>query len=70
MIGAGGSAKAVQKILGHRSVPFTLTVYGHLFDADLDDLAARLDDPKIHGSGVAMGSTNLRMLERLTLHST
>jgi len=33
----------VQSILGHRSAAFTLTVYGHLFDADLDDLAAKLD---------------------------
>lgn len=43
MIGAGASPKAVQIVLGHRSAAFTLTVYGHLFDADLDDLAARLD---------------------------
>jgi integrase len=44
MIGAGAQPKAVQMIMGHRSAAFTLTVYGHLFDADLDDLAARLDD--------------------------
>ena len=43
LIAAGASAKAVQTILGHSSAAFTLTVYGHLFDADLDDLAARLD---------------------------
>ncbi len=43
MIQAGASPKAVQQILGHRSAGFTLSVYGHLFDADLDDLAARLD---------------------------
>jgi hypothetical protein len=30
-------------ILGHGSAAFTLTVYGHLFDTDLDDLADRLD---------------------------
>jgi hypothetical protein len=30
-------------VLGHRSAAFTLTVYGHLFDADLDDLAAKRD---------------------------
>jgi len=45
MIQAGASPKAVQSILGHRSAAFTLTVYGHLFDADLDDLAARLESP-------------------------
>jgi hypothetical protein len=43
MIGAGASPKSVQAILGHRSAAFTLTVYGHVFDADLDELAARLD---------------------------
>jgi integrase len=45
MIGAGWSAKAVQSTLGHASASFTLTVYGHLFEADLDALAAALDDP-------------------------
>ncbi|MFN2490387.1 MAG: tyrosine-type recombinase/integrase [Actinomycetota bacterium] len=45
LISAGASVKAVQTILGHRSAAFSLTVYGHLFDADLDDLAARLDRP-------------------------
>ncbi|HEY8216523.1 MAG TPA: tyrosine-type recombinase/integrase [Acidimicrobiia bacterium] len=45
MIQAGASPKAVQTILGHRSAAFRLTVYGHLFDADLDDLAARLESP-------------------------
>lgn len=43
MVAAGAAPKAIQKVLGHRSVAFTLTVYGHMFDADLDDLAARLD---------------------------
>ncbi len=45
MIAAGFSAKAVQTILGHRSVAFSLTVYGHMFPSDLDDLASRLDTP-------------------------
>jgi hypothetical protein len=27
----------------HSSAAFTLTVYGHMFDADLDALADRLD---------------------------
>ena len=43
LIASGASRKAVQSILGHRSAAFTLSVYGHLFDADLDDVAARLD---------------------------
>jgi hypothetical protein len=44
LISSGVSPKAVQAILGHRSAAFTLTVYGHIFDADLDEVAARLDN--------------------------
>lgn len=43
IVGAGGSAKTLQTVLGHRSSAFSMTVYGHLFDADLDALADRLD---------------------------
>lgn len=43
MISAGASPKAVQSIMGHRSAAFTLTVYGHMFEEDLDELAMRLD---------------------------
>jgi len=43
MISAGASPKAVQSIMGHRSAAFTLTVYGHLFEEDLDSLAQKLD---------------------------
>lgn len=43
MIQAGWSAKAVQTVLGHANAGFTLTVYGHLFDDDLDVLAESLD---------------------------
>lgn len=42
MIGAGWSPKAVQQVLGHGSAAFTLSVYGHLFEDDLDDLAEAL----------------------------
>jgi integrase len=45
MIGAGWSPKAVQQTLGHASAAFTLTVYGHLFEDDLDALADALDRP-------------------------
>ena len=44
LIRSGASPKAVQTIFGHRSAAFTMTVYGHIFDADLDDIAARLQD--------------------------
>jgi integrase len=43
LISAGASPKALQSILGHRSAAFSLTVYGHLFESDLDDLASKLD---------------------------
>lgn len=56
MIGAGASPKAVQAVLGHRSAAFTLTVYGHLFDADLDDLAGRLDGEMRTALGVPAAS--------------
>lgn len=43
LIHSGAPPKAVQQILGHRSAAFTLTVYGHIFDADLDEVAAGLE---------------------------
>ncbi len=46
LISAGASPKAVQTILGHASAAFTLTVYGHMFDDDLDALAVALDARK------------------------
>lgn len=50
MIAAGWTPKAIQQVMGHRSVSFTLDTYGHLFETDLDDFAARLDDPQIGAS--------------------
>ncbi|MGH2597649.1 MAG: tyrosine-type recombinase/integrase [Actinomycetota bacterium] len=43
LIRSQASPTAVQRILGHRSAAFTLTVYGHIFDADLDLVADNLD---------------------------
>lgn len=34
----------IQTILGHGSAAFSLTVDAHLFDADLDDVAARIQE--------------------------
>lgn len=48
VIRAGASPKTVQTVLGHSSAAFTLTVCGHIFDADLDHLA---DRPEILGRG-------------------
>jgi len=43
MIRAGASPKALQIILGHQSAGFTLSVYGHVFEQDMTELAERLD---------------------------
>jgi integrase len=43
LIRSGASPTAVQKILGHRSAAFTLTVYGHIFEADSDVVAENLE---------------------------
>lgn len=42
MISAMWSPKAVQQVMGHSSVAFTLTVHGHLFEDDLDALGEAL----------------------------
>ena len=43
MIRAGASPKTVQTVMGHSSAAFTLDVYGHIFEDDLDDLAENLE---------------------------
>lgn len=53
MISASATPKAVQTVMGHASAAFSLTVYGHLFDADLDALAERLDGQKDGFRGVS-----------------
>jgi integrase len=50
LISAGASPKAIQVIMGHSSAAFTLTAYGHMFEADLDALAERLDERRDDGS--------------------
>jgi integrase len=47
IVAAGGSAKTLQVVLGHRSAGFSLTTYAHLFDADLDDLGERLETSRV-----------------------
>ena len=44
MIRAGALPKTLQTILGHQSAGFTLSVYGHVFDEDMDALAERLEE--------------------------
>lgn len=42
-ISSGANVKAVQRMLGHASASMTLDTYAHLFDDDLDHVAAALD---------------------------
>jgi hypothetical protein len=43
-VSAGANVKAIQRMLGHASAAMTLDIYADLFDDDLDDVSARLDD--------------------------
>jgi len=43
-IASGASVKHVQRMLGHKDAAMTLNVYASLFEDDLDDVAARLDE--------------------------
>jgi integrase len=51
MIHAGATRKELQVVLGHASAGFSLTQYGHIFDADLDRVADRLDALLDPGTG-------------------
>lgn len=42
-VSAGANVKAVQRMLGHAKASMTLDTYADLFDADLDEVANRLD---------------------------
>ncbi|MGY0501035.1 site-specific integrase [Nocardia sp. FBN12] len=50
MIRSGAHVKTVQRQLGHKSATMTLDNYGHLFEDDLDDVAARM------GSGLRLAA--------------
>ena len=43
LIAEGGSVKAVQAQLGHKTATMTLDIYGHLFPDETKRLAERLD---------------------------
>jgi integrase len=45
-VSSGANVKAVQRMLRHKSATMTLDIYTDLFDADLDSLAARLDETR------------------------
>lgn len=42
-IQSGASVLAVQRMLGHATAAITLSIYGHLWDEALDDVAVRMD---------------------------
>ena len=48
----------VQRALGHRSAGFTLSVYGHLFEEHLDELASALDGTS-RGTGAVQSIMSL-----------
>jgi site-specific recombinase XerD len=43
LIAQGAQAKAIQEMLGHSSVAFTLQVYGHLFEEAKRETADKMD---------------------------
>ncbi len=45
-IASGANIKVVQTMMGHASATMTWDLYGHLYDDDLDTVAARLDDAR------------------------
>jgi integrase len=55
---SGANPKVVQQILGHASAAMTLDVYAGLFDADLDDVADRLDAAARAAGGVSQVCPN------------
>jgi integrase len=65
LIRSGASATAVQKILGHRSAAFTLTVYGHIFDSDLDMVAENLDQAWTGGGTAVQTQRSARFRARV-----
>jgi len=48
---SGANVKAVQRMLGHASASMTLDVYSGLFDAELDDVAERMNDAATEALG-------------------
>jgi hypothetical protein len=53
-------------VLGQRSAGFTLTVYGHLFDADLDAIGDRMEAPLAQTGTRRAGASSAVVLEHPT----
>jgi hypothetical protein len=45
-VSAGANVLAVERMLGQKKASMILDVYSDLFDADLDDVAGRLDSAR------------------------
>jgi integrase len=45
-VSAGAHVKSLQRMLGHASAAMTLDTYADLFDDDLDNVAAALDEAR------------------------
>lgn len=58
-ISAGANAKAVQRMLGHKSAAMTLDTYADLFEDDLDDVATALDQAKNNSNVVKVLSNRV-----------
>lgn len=56
-VASGASVLAVQRMLGHDKPSTTLDVYADLFDADLDDVAERLDAARTSARGDFLGTS-------------
>lgn len=50
-IQAGAHVKSLQRMLGHASAAMTLDVYSDLFETDLDDVAAKLNEAAANAAG-------------------
>jgi integrase len=54
-ISSGANAKAVQRMLGHKSAAMTLDVYAALFEDDLDAVAVAMNDAAVRALTPASG---------------
>ena len=52
-ISAGANAKAVQRMLGHKSAAMTLDVYADLLEDDLDAVAVAMNDAAVRALSAA-----------------
>ena len=66
-ISSGANAKAVQRMLGHKSAAMTLDVYADLFEDDLDAVAVAMNEAAVRAL-TATGSLISRSTPNSELH--